>query len=288
MKIDIEGLNKVLLVKALYDAAIPTDKTDLSREITLEDIAFFVNKDRKINVINGKNIKLDIGREKLSSGAYDKFNGDFAAINAVNQLKSRYQFIPLPFDCSIPAAINILRSNNVLCYGIFNGHALYSDNLDDIDYIYTRISGIGTSIEGIKELHPKRRKRKKLNFEALAEQAKERQRKVIHMQEKDEKEFMKRISIKTKAYTALAHGIIFNNKLEEWSNTVRNKLEFGEELEIKCVIDIAQNLKSQDYRYVCTILDDYRSMAVSMDVRQMLINYVPKGRSFIEFYEGGE
>ena len=47
MKIDIEGLNKVKLVKALYDFAKPTEKTDAYREITLEDIAYFVNKDRK-------------------------------------------------------------------------------------------------------------------------------------------------------------------------------------------------------------------------------------------------
>ena len=33
MKIDIEGLNKVKLVKALYDAAIPTEKTDMNKVI---------------------------------------------------------------------------------------------------------------------------------------------------------------------------------------------------------------------------------------------------------------
>ena len=88
MKIDIEGLNKVKLVKALYDAAIPTEKTDMNKVITLDDIAYFVNKDRKINVINGKNIKCDIGRDKLSSGVYDKFNGEFAAIHAVEALNN--------------------------------------------------------------------------------------------------------------------------------------------------------------------------------------------------------
>ena len=77
MKINIEGLNKIKLVKALYDAALPTDKTDLSKEISEKDIKKFLDNDRKINIINGKNIKVDTGRSKLSSGVYDKFNGEY-------------------------------------------------------------------------------------------------------------------------------------------------------------------------------------------------------------------
>ena len=130
MKIDIEGLNKVKLVKALYDFAKPTEKTDAYREITLEDIAYFVNKDRKINVINGKNIKCDIGRDKLSSGVYDKFNGEFAAIHAVEALKSQYAQIKFVARTSLSECINELSNKNTLCYGTFNGHPIYSDNLN--------------------------------------------------------------------------------------------------------------------------------------------------------------
>ena len=95
MKLNIEGLNKAKLVKALYDNALPTEKTKDDEEITLKTIKRFLDKDRKINVINGKNIKVDTGRSKLSSGVYDKFNGEFAAAKAIHQLKCNYDYVPL-------------------------------------------------------------------------------------------------------------------------------------------------------------------------------------------------
>ena len=95
MKLNIEGLNKVKLVKALYDNALPTEKTKDDEEITLKTIKRFLDKDRKINVINGKNIKVDTGRSKLSSGVYDKFNGEFAAVKAIHKLKCNYDYVPL-------------------------------------------------------------------------------------------------------------------------------------------------------------------------------------------------
>lgn len=144
MKVNIEGLNKVKLVKALYDNAQPTEKTDTSKDITLDDIAYFVNKDRKINVINGKSIKTDIGRDKLSSGVYDKFNGGEygtgVAEKAINELKSKYSEYIIEDGKTLDDCINELSETDKLVVANFNGHPIYSDNIDE-DEIYTRVTG---------------------------------------------------------------------------------------------------------------------------------------------------
>ena len=144
MKVNIEGLNKVKLVKALYDNAQPTEKTDVSNDVTLDDIAYFVNKDRKINVINGKAIKTDIGRDKLSTGVYDKFNGgkygSCIAEKAVNELKSQYREMCVCDGVSLDKCIHDLSLNDKPTVANFNGHPIYSDNIDE-DEIYTRVTG---------------------------------------------------------------------------------------------------------------------------------------------------
>lgn len=132
MKINIEGLNKAKLVKALYDNALPTEKTKDDEEITLKTIKRFLDKDRKINVINGKNIKVDTGRSKLSSGVYDKFNGEFAAVKAIHNLKFMYEYVPL-YGMTLEKTIDELNKyneNDDYAYTVFNGHYIYSDNLD--------------------------------------------------------------------------------------------------------------------------------------------------------------
>lgn len=131
MKINIEGLDKAKLVKVLYDNALPTEKTK-DEEITLKNIQRLLNKDRKINVINGKNIKVDTGRSKLSSGVYDKFNGEFAAAKAIHQLKCNYEYVPL-YGMTLEKTIDELskyNENDDYVYTVFNGHYIYSDNLD--------------------------------------------------------------------------------------------------------------------------------------------------------------
>lgn len=143
MKVNIEGLNKVKLVKALYDNAQPTEKTDASKDVTLDDIAYFVNKDRKINVINGKAIKTDIGREKLSTGVYDKFNGgeygSCVAEKVINELKSQYTELKVEDGTTLDDCINEVSSTDN-SFVNFNGHPIYSDNIDE-DEIYTRVTG---------------------------------------------------------------------------------------------------------------------------------------------------
>lgn len=132
MKLNIEGLNKAKLVKALYDNALPTEKTKDDEEITLKTIKRFLDKDRKINVINGKNIKVDTGRSKLSSGVYDKFNGEFAAVKAIHNLKFMYEYVPL-YGMTLEKTIDELNKyneNDDYAYTVFNGHYIYSDNLD--------------------------------------------------------------------------------------------------------------------------------------------------------------
>ena len=111
MKLNIEGLNKAKLVKALYDNALPTEKTKDDEEITLKTIKRFLDKDRKINVINGKNIKVDTGRSKLSSGVYDKFNGEFAAAKAIHNLKFMYEYVPL-YGMTLEKTIDELSKYN--------------------------------------------------------------------------------------------------------------------------------------------------------------------------------
>ena len=268
MKIDIEGLNKVKLVKALYDAAIPTEKTDTNKVITLDDIAYFVNKDRKINVINGKNIKCDIGRDKLSSGVYDRFNGEFAAINAIENLKKQYKEIQLPPLRYLNQAIEYIRTVNPnivgtnLVYAMFNGHPIYSDNLD-IDEIYSRL---GTYNAGNKP------KEIELDYE------------------KAEKEFQKKISTLTKKYNALAKGVIADNKLDQWYAIVPIRLrDLYHGMELDATLEIIKELnKATDsnnhFAEAKSIFDEQNHSGLSYDLVCAMLNmFAPNGVEFVKY-----
>ena len=273
MKIDIEGLNKVKLVKALYDAAIPTEKTDTNKVITLDDIAYFVNKDRKINVINGKNIKCDIGRDKLSSGVYDRFNGEFAAINAIENLKKQYKEIQLPPLRYLNQAIEYIRTVNPnivgtnLVYAMFNGHPIYSDNLD-IDEIYSRLS---TYNAGNKQ------KEVELDYE------------------KAEKEFQKKISTLTKKYNALAKGVIADDKLDQWYAIVPIRLrDIYHGMELDATLEIIKELnKATDsnthFAEAKNIFDkqDHSGLSYGL-VCAMLNMFAPNGVEFVKYCNGSK
>ena len=265
MKIDIEGLNKVKLVKALYDFAKPTEKTDAYREITLEDIAYFVNKDRKINVINGKNIKCDIGRYKLSSGVYDKFNGEFAAINAVEALKSQYAQIEFVAGTSLSECINELSNKNTLCYGIFNGHPIYSDNLNR-DEIFIRICGM------TEQDLESRKKQAALDYE------------------KQEKEFKKRIPTMAKKYFALAKGVIAEKKKKKWNQVVPIRLnDLYKGMELDATLDIIKELNKADennnhFAEAKEIFESQGHSGMSWGLMcSMLIEFAPNGVEFVKY-----
>ena len=265
MKIDIEGLNKVKLVKALYDFAKPTEKTDAYREITLEDIAYFVNKDRKINVINGKNIKCDIGRDKLSSGVYDKFNGEFAAIHAVEALKSQYAQIEFVAGTSLSECINELSNKNTLCYGIFNGHPIYSDNLNR-DEIFIRICGM------TEQDLESRKKQAALDYE------------------KQEKEFKNRIPTMAKKYFALAKGVIADDKLEKWNQIVPIRLnDLYKGMELDATLDIIKELNKADennnhFAEAKEIFESQGHSGMSWGLMcSMLIEFAPNGEEFVNY-----
>lgn len=144
MKIDIEGLNRVMVVKALYDNALPTEKTQEKTDAEILDtIKYFLNKDRKIVLINGKHINVDTGRWKLVSGVYDKFNGQFKAMEAIRDLKSRYTFIATSTGVSLEQCINDMSKfadDGFVAYTIFNGHPIYTDSID-VEDIYMRCTG---------------------------------------------------------------------------------------------------------------------------------------------------
>ena len=266
MKIDIEGLNKVKLVKALYDAAIPTEKTDMNKVITLNDIAYFVNKDRKINVINGKNIKCDIGRDKLSSGVYDRFNGEFAAINAIENLKKQYKEIQLPPLRYLNQAIEYIRTVNPnivgtnLVYAMFNGHPIYSDNLN-VDEIYSRVCANGN-----------KQKEVELDYE------------------KAEKEFQKKISTLTKKYNALAKGVIADDKLDQWYAIVPIRLrDIYHGMELDATLEIIKELnKATDsnnhFAEAKSIFKGQDHSGLSYDLVCAMLNmFAPNGVEFVKY-----
>ena len=266
MKIDIEGLNKVKLVKALYDAAIPTEKTDKNKVITLDDIAYFVNKDRKINVINGKNIKCDIGRDKLSSGVYDRFNGEFAAINAIENLKKQYKEIQLPPLRYLNQAIEYIRTVNPnivgtnLVYAMFNGHPIYSDNLD-VDEIYSRVCANGN-----------KQKEVELDYE------------------KAEKEFQKKISTLTKKYNALAKGVIADDKLDQWYAIVPIRLrDIYHGMELDATLEIIKELnKATDsnnhFAEAKSIFNGQDHSGLSYNLVCAMLNmFAPNGVEFVKY-----
>lgn len=272
MKIDIEGLNKVKLVKALYDAAIPTEKTDKNKVITLDDIAFFVNKDRKINVINGKNIKCDIGRDKLSSGVYDRFNGEFAAINAIENLKKQYKEIQLPALRYLSQAIEYVRTVNPniigtnLIYAMFNGHPIYSDNLD-VDEIYSRVcNNTGNKQKEIE-----------LDYE------------------KAEKEFQKKIPTLAKKYNALAKGVIADDKLDQWYEIVPVRLrDIYHGMELDATLEIIKELnKATDsnnhFAEAKNIFDKQDHSGLSYGLMYAMLNmFAPNGVEFVKYCNSSE
>lgn len=272
MKIDIEGLNKVKLVKALYDAAIPTEKTDKNKVITLDDIAFFVNKDRKINVINGKNIKCDIGRDKLSSGVYDRFNGEFAAINAIENLKKQYKEIQLPALRYLSQAIEYVRTVNPniigtnLVYAMFNGHPIYSDNLD-ADEIYSRVcNNTGNKQKEIE-----------LDYE------------------KAEKEFQKKIPTLAKKYNALAKGVIADDKLDQWYEIVPVRLrDLYHDMELDATLEIIKELnKATDsnnhFAEAKNIFDKQDHSGLSYGLICAMLNmFAPNGVEFVKYCNSSE
>lgn len=272
MKIDIEGLNKVKLVKALYDAAIPTEKTDKNKVITLDDIAFFVNKDRKINVINGKNIKCDIGRDKLSSGVYDRFNGEFAAINAIENLKKQYKEIQLPALRYLSQAIEYVRTINPniigtnLVYAMFNGHPIYSDNLD-VDEIYSRVcNNTGNKQKEIE-----------LDYE------------------KAEKEFQKKIPTLAKKYNALAKGVIADDKLDQWYEIVPVRLrDLYHGMELDATLEIIKELnKATDsnnhFAEAKNIFDKQDHSSLSYGLMCAMLNmFAPNGVEFVKYCNSSE
>lgn len=273
MKIDIEGLNKVKLVKALYDAAIPTEKTDKNKVITLNDIAFFVNKDRKINVINGKNIKCDIGRDKLSSGVYDRFNGEFAAINAIENLKKQYKEIQLPALRYLSQAIEYIRTVNPnivgtnLVYAMFNGHPIYSDNID-VDEIYSRVCAYNAS-----------NKQKEIELDY----------------EKAEKEFQKKIPTLTKKYNALAKGVIADDKLDQWYELVPIRLrDLYHGMELDATLEIIKELnKATDsnthFAEAKNIFDKQGHSGLSGDLICAMLNmFAPNGVEFVKYCNGSK
>lgn len=272
MKIDIEGLNKVKLVKALYDAAIPTEKTDKNKVITLDDIAFFVNKDRKINVINGKNIKCDIGRDKLSSGVYDRFNGEFAAINAIENLKKQYKEIQLPALRYLSQAIEYVRTINPniigtnLVYTMFNGHPIYSDNLD-VDEIYSRVcNNTGNKQKEIE-----------LDYE------------------KAEKEFQKKIPTLAKKYNALAKGVIADDKLDQWYEIVPVRLrDLYHGMELDATLEIIKELnKATDsnnhFAEAKNIFGKQDHSGLSYGLMYAMLNmFAPNGVEFVKYCNSSE
>ena len=211
MKLNIEGLNKAKLVKALYDNALPTEKTKDDEEITLKTIKRFLDKDRKINVINGKNIKVDTGRSKLSSGVYDKFNGEFAAAKAIHQLKCNYDYVPL-YGMTLEKTIDELskyNENDDYVYTIFNGHYIYSDSLD-IESIVKSFYNMDLDIFN----HSKKSKE-------------------INEVEKSELIWLKKRYSIIDYYYALGKGLIPDNLLDSWKEDLCNYIGeslYGEEI----------------------------------------------------------
>ena len=259
------------MVKALYDAAIPTEKTDMNKVITLDDIAYFVNKDRKINVINGKNIKCDIGRDKLSSGVYDRFNGEFAAINAIENLKKQYKEIQLPPLRYLNQAIEYIRTVNPnivgtnLVYAMFNGHPIYSDNLD-VDEIYSRVCANGN-----------KQKEVELDYE------------------KAEKEFQKKISTLTKKYNALAKGVIADDKLDQWYAIVPIRLrDIYHGMELDATLEIIKELnKATDsnnhFAEAKSIFNGQDHSGLSYGLICAMLNmFAPNGVEFVKYCNGSK
>lgn len=192
MKIDIEGLNKVQLLKALYDYALPTEKTDINREVSMLDFMRCIDKDRKVNLLNGKVIKTDLGRDKLSSGVYDRYNGQYTALNAVYWLKQEYNPIPYTFINEGESLMNVItfmaQQNNAVFN--FNGHLIYSDNVCTDD-ILMRWYG-------------------KVDYALLDKHKYNVQESILN------KKFNKKLNQLYDMYAALAVGIIPDNHLFEW------------------------------------------------------------------------
>lgn len=89
-KINIAGIDKARLLKALYDGSKIQGNSYIGysgNEFTLEDAKMALRETRSFDYVNGRVIKVNLSGDEFDPWFYDRDNGDGAAQRIVDALR---------------------------------------------------------------------------------------------------------------------------------------------------------------------------------------------------------
>ena len=88
--ISIRGLNKAAVLQGLYNAARPASRFPLGEKkvMTLEQAEKIMKetKNWRFDYMEGRCLKVDLSRDEFRPNAYDRDNGNLAAITVIERL----------------------------------------------------------------------------------------------------------------------------------------------------------------------------------------------------------
>lgn len=92
MKLNIQGLDKAKVFKALYDNAQPKGFgffQAVSGDLSIEEAQEIVKEQTRFDYYRGRVMKVDISGDELDTWLYDRDNGEGAAERALSSLRTK-------------------------------------------------------------------------------------------------------------------------------------------------------------------------------------------------------
>lgn len=179
-------------------------------------------------------------------------------------METTYRKIEFTIGSTIEEAMVILAQynvRNILVYGEFNGHKLYSDT-DDINSAYLKITG-----------------KTKAEFDEAARIAQEKR-------EKQEKSHEEAIPDLTKEWIEKGNGILSEKYHELWAKCVPIRLrDLYQGMELGATLDIVKELNAGcDLELAKTIIDKQGHSGMSFSlVCAMIKSFCDRGEEFVEY-----
>ena len=181
-------------------------------------------------------------------------------------MKKEYTKIEFTVGDKLSEAIEILREHkekNILVFGEFNGHKLYSDmeDIDDMDAIYKRVVG---------------KTKKELD---------EEQKKYLENLKKEKEEHNNSIPEKILYYNKLGKEILDEEYHELWEKCVPIRLgDLYRGMELDCTLDIVKELNENGFEKAYEVLCNQGHSGMSHGlVVSMIRSFHKNGNEFAEF-----
>ena len=270
-KVNIEGLRKDKVLKALYYAshnqglgflqAVP----NFSLEDAKEEIETLKRNDRELyfDYLHGRVLKVDITNDEFDDYLFDRNCGEGSAKKAIDDLKSQYKELCGMNGYTLEEVIKALKECHKLRFVDFNGHCIYSDNIEDVDEIYKKV--IGKTEEEFKNDKKEFREEYK----------------------KHKEELNYKIEELAKEYIEKAKGVIVDEKLDYWAKIVPIRLgDLYEGMELQATLDIIISLgeNKDDFESAKKVLDSQGHSGHSYAlIISMLSEFSPNGEKLVEW-----